>query len=162
MDPQPVNLHHAVPYAICRLLSFCANVAACLPFKKCDEPHSLLHLINSTISRRGDFVLSAQKSSLESASDAAPITTQDSHPVPDAMNGVQQRNGLNVQIQADIPSVLAAVLAGDAEVTQIALFNPKTSVSIQKCHPYTGSLNSNMSWGQYRRNSTLWRCFGAC
>ena len=141
--------------AISRLLSFCANVAACLPFKKCDEPHSLLHLINSTISRRGDFVLSAQKSSLESASDAAPTTTQDPHNVPDAMNGVQQRDGLNVQIQAD------GILAGDAEVTLVALFSPKSSVSIQKCHPYTGNVNSKMSWGQYKRTSTLWGCCSA-
>lgn len=57
-----------------RLLSFCANVAACLPFKKCDEPYSLLHLINTTISRRGDYVLSAQKKSLESACDVPPAT----------------------------------------------------------------------------------------
>ncbi|KAA6428703.1 MAG: nipped-B -like [Trebouxia sp. A1-2] len=95
-----------------RLLSFCANVAACLPFKKCDEAHSLLHLINATISRRGDFVLSAQKSSLESATDPGPISRQDPHAVPDAVNGVQQSDGLNVQIQADGTS---AVLASDAE-----------------------------------------------
>ncbi len=112
--PQPVNFHLAARYAICRLLSFCANVAACLPFKKCDEPHSLLHLINSTISRRGDFVLSAQKTSLELATDAAPTTTQESHAVPDVVNGMQQSDGLSVRIQADGTS---AVLPGDAEVT---------------------------------------------
>ena len=54
----------------CRLLSFCGHVAACLPFKRCDEPYTLLHLINSVISRRGAFVLSAQKASLESAKQA--------------------------------------------------------------------------------------------
>jgi len=118
LNLQPVNLHLAAHYAICRLLSFCANVAACLPFKKCDEPHSLLHLINSTISRRGDFVLSAQKSLLELGSDAAPTTTQDPHAVPDAVNGVQQSDGLNVQIRADGTS---ALLAGDAEVTVLVL-----------------------------------------
>lgn len=60
---------------MCRLLSFCAHVAACLPFKRCDEPYTLLHLINSVISRRGAFVLSAQKASLESATQAAAKTT---------------------------------------------------------------------------------------
>ena len=149
-NPQPVNLQHAARSAICRLLSFCANVAACLPFKKCDEPHSLLHLINTTISRRGDFVLSAQKSSLEAASDAAPTTTQGPHAVPDAMNGVQQSNGLNVQIQADGTS---AVQADDAEVTVVALFNPNTSISIQKRHPYTGNLNVKLSGD--RKNAFL-------
>ncbi len=118
LDPNSVNLHHAARYATCRLLSFCANVAACLPFKKCDEPHSLLHLINTTISRRGDFVLSAQKSSLESATDAAPTTTQDPHAVPDAMNGVQQSDGLSARIQADGTS---AVLPGNAEVNVLVL-----------------------------------------
>jgi len=125
-------------------------VAACLPFKKCDEPHSLLHLINTTISRRGDFVLSAQKSSLEAATDAAPTTTQDPHAVPDAMNGVQQSDGLNVRIQVDGTS---AVLAGDTEVTAVAPFNPKTCISMQKRHPYTGNLNSKLSGD--RKNALL-------
>lgn len=48
----------------CRLLAFCAHVAARLPFKRCDEPYTLLHHINATISRRAAFVLSAQKASL--------------------------------------------------------------------------------------------------
>ncbi len=124
-NPQPVNLHLPAQYAICRLLSFCANVAACLPFKKCDEPHSLLHLINTTISRRGDFVMSAQKSSLEAASDAAPTTTQDPHAVPDTMNGVQQSDGLSVRIQADGTS---AALPGDAEVTVLVLVDQAVSL----------------------------------
>lgn len=125
LNPQPVNVHDAAQYAICRLLSFCANVAACLPFKKCDEAHSLLHLINATISRRGDFVLSAQKSSLESATDPGPISRQDPHAVPDAVNGVQQSDGLNVQIQADGTS---AVLASDAEVTAVVLVDQAVSM----------------------------------
>lgn len=51
----------------CRLLSFCAHVAARLPFRRCDEPYTLVHLINATISRRAAFVLSAQKASLDAA-----------------------------------------------------------------------------------------------
>ncbi|DBA96220.1 TPA: hypothetical protein ACH3X3_002417 [Trebouxia sp. C0006] len=118
-----------------RLLSFCANVAACLPFKKCDEPHSLLHLINTTISRRGDFVLSAQKSSLESATDAAPTTTQDPHAVPDAMNGVQQSDGLSARIQADGTS---AVLPGDAEGQPSAKVHGETGSARKKCDSKAG------------------------
>ena len=64
----------------CRLLSFCGYVAARLPFKRCDEPYTLLHLINATISRRAAFVLSAQKASLDAtlqqeAKPAADTTT---------------------------------------------------------------------------------------
>lgn len=135
LNPQPVNFHFSAWYAICRLLSFCANVAACLPFKKCDEPHSLLHLINSTISRRGDFVLSAQKSSLELASDAAPTTTQDPHAVPDAINRMQQSNGHNVQIQADGTS---AVLPGDTEVSVLVLVDQAVSLAKMGGSPVGG------------------------
>jgi len=40
-----------------------------------------------------------------------------------------------------------------------ALFIPKTSIFIQKHHPYTGNLNSETSGdGQYKRVSKLWRC----
>ena len=54
----------------CRLLSFCTHVAAGLPFKRCDEPYSLVHLINNTIMRRGAFVLSAQKDSVGESAEA--------------------------------------------------------------------------------------------
>lgn len=66
------------------MLSFCAHVAARLPFKRCDEPYTLLHLINATISRRAAFVLSAQKAALDAtlqqeAQPAADATTTASH-----------------------------------------------------------------------------------
>lgn len=80
-----------------RLLSFCANVAACLPFKRCDEPYMLLHLINSTISRRGAFVLSAQKASLQP--EAGPTSDPDPSAVPGAVNGIDQAAAQNGSVQ---------------------------------------------------------------
>ena len=70
----------------CRLLSFCAHVAARLPFKRCDEPYTLVHLINATISRRAAFVLSAQKASLDAA-------LQEAKPSADTSAAPQNQQG---------------------------------------------------------------------
>ena len=93
---------HQQCFACCRLLLFCANMAACLPFKRCDEPYTLLHLINSVISRRGAFVLSAQKASLDSA--------HEDSVKPAAANGsVQQPQSNNTAESGDNPQHAAAV-----------------------------------------------------
>ncbi|KAL3141175.1 hypothetical protein ABBQ38_003518 [Trebouxia sp. C0009 RCD-2024] len=62
-----------------QLLAFCAHVAARLPFKRCDEPYTLMHLINGTISRRAAFVLSAQKATLNTTGAQGP-GQPDAHP----------------------------------------------------------------------------------
>jgi len=38
----------------------------------------------------------------------------------------------------------AACSESQPMLLHVALFNPKTSISIQNCHPYTGNLNSEM------------------
>lgn len=48
-----------------RLLAFAANTLAYLPFKRCDEPYTVVHAINAITLRRGAFVLSAMKTALE-------------------------------------------------------------------------------------------------
>lgn len=53
---------HLLPH---RLLAFAANTLAYLPFKKCDEPYTVVHAINAITLRRGAFVLSAMKAALE-------------------------------------------------------------------------------------------------
>ena len=41
-----------------------------------------------------------------------------------------------------------------------ALFNPKTSIVIQKRHPYTGNLNTESSGDSEKSVSELWRFLG--
>ena len=41
-----------------------------------------------------------------------------------------------------------------------ALFNPKTSIVIQKRHPYTGNLNRETSGDSEKSVSELWRFLG--
>ena len=77
-EPPPIN---------CRLLSFCAHVAARLPFKRCDEPYTLLHLINATISRRAAFVLSAQKAALDAGLQQEPKLAADTTIAPNHQQG---------------------------------------------------------------------------
>ena len=57
----------------------------------------LLHLINSTISRRGAFVLSAQKASLQP--EAGPTSDPDTSAVPGAVNGTDQAAAQNGSVQ---------------------------------------------------------------
>lgn len=62
-------------------------MAAGLPFKRCDEPYTLLHLINSTISRRAAFVLSAQKASLDIALQRDAKPAADTSAAPSGQEG---------------------------------------------------------------------------
>ena len=85
------------PYVLllCRLLAFAAHMLANLPFKKCDEPYTVVHAINAVISRRGAFVLGAMKTALEAAPpEAAAEPAADSNAqdetTPDADAGKQQ------------------------------------------------------------------------
>ena len=145
----------------CRLLSFCANVAACLPFKRCDEPYSLLHLINSTISRRGAFVLSAQKQSLEPASDGPPHTTQYEAAAPDAGNGFQQdavQSGVDQHAAHGAPAPpLSASAAGD----EVSLPSVQSSIhaGFQSCSIAVGGMHQwhNRSAAAKQPNKFLMR-----
>ncbi len=48
----------------CRLLALCAHLAAGLPYRRADEPHTIVFHINLLVSRRGEDVLAALKASL--------------------------------------------------------------------------------------------------
>ena len=48
-----------------RQLAFAAHIAACLPYRRGDEPCSLLHAINALLLRRGEDVRLAMKEALE-------------------------------------------------------------------------------------------------
>lgn len=49
---------------VVRLLALCAHVAATLPYKRADEPLVVVYHVNLVVSRRGEDVLSALKTSL--------------------------------------------------------------------------------------------------
>jgi len=51
-------------FGVCRLLVLCAHLAAGLPYRRADEPHTVVFHINTLVSRRGEDVLSALKASL--------------------------------------------------------------------------------------------------
>ena len=49
---------------MCGLLVLCAHLAAGLPYRRADEPHTVVFHINVLVSRRGEEVLYALKASL--------------------------------------------------------------------------------------------------
>ena len=51
-------------FGVCRLLVLCAHLAAGLPYRRADEPHTVVFHINVLVSRRGEDVLYALKASL--------------------------------------------------------------------------------------------------
>lgn len=119
----------------CRLLAFCAHVAARLPFKRCDEPYTLMHLINGTISRRAAFVLSAQKATLNTTGaqgpgqpDAHPSTApfqegpaeeRDTVAAPGGGDGPMQREGGAQQSAVSGAEGAAAETPGEAVRDQV-------------------------------------------
>ena len=48
----------------CRLLALCAHLAAGLPYRRADEPHTIVFHMNLLVSRRGEDILAALKASL--------------------------------------------------------------------------------------------------
>lgn len=66
-----------------------------LPFKKCDEPYTVVHHINAVTSKRGAYVLSAMKAALEAApveppAEPAVVSNAEDETTPDADAAEQQ------------------------------------------------------------------------
>jgi hypothetical protein len=76
---------------LCSLLSLCANLGASLPYRRGDEPLTVVHHANVLISRRGDDVLSALKVAVaafegtDQASHPAQVCTYANYREPDQM-----------------------------------------------------------------------------
>lgn len=60
---------------LCRLATFCAHIAASLPFLHADEPLLLLYHINQLIARHGEEALAALRASLEGRGTAAQVAS---------------------------------------------------------------------------------------
>lgn len=60
----------------CRLLALCTHLAVVLPYKRADEPLTLLHAINALVSRRGEDVLSSLRASLQQQQQGGPEDQQ--------------------------------------------------------------------------------------
>jgi hypothetical protein len=53
-----------------RLLALCAHLAATLPYRRADEPLTLLRGLDALLARRADDALSSLRASLQAAPDA--------------------------------------------------------------------------------------------
>jgi len=83
------------------LLRFLALVAASLPFRRSDEPLSILHCINGIVSRRAEFVRTALKAKLKAATELVSNATV-SVGEPANPTGADPDDAVTVDMEAEL------------------------------------------------------------